>query len=192
MTTTCVGRVSYFVKATPRSPEDRETVQALGLPTEPQRFAILDAYTASHAQGACEGLSMSMPWVKAAAKACSAAGVLGNNDTFLDMLQMVQSWAPVLRVGKNAQVKLTRGKGKSRRSGTLNRIAVPLSSNYEAWYHKDNPDANWVVQPVVRIDPRKAKTKMTSKGEEMDRAIKAVNSTKAYFVYTYSMSNNKF
>jgi hypothetical protein len=187
-TTTCVGRVVHFVKCTPRDALATRALLALGLPTEPQRFAIVEAYTATLAQQACQGLALQTPWVLAVARALVSSGVLADRKSFLHLLRKVSDWATVLRVGKQCKVRLARRPGNS---GELHRLAIPLSSKYEAWYHKDNEHANLTVTPLVRIDPRKAKVQMTPSSPGMSRAIEDVKKTLMYFVYTHSMSNSR-
>jgi hypothetical protein len=155
---------------------------------EPQRFAIVDAYTVSEAQQACLGVDLQTDWAQAAADALVRAGMLGNKQSFINMLLKVQDNATVLRVGKQSKVKLTRRAGQA---GELRRLAIPVSSNYERWYQKNNKAANWAVTPVVRIDPRRAKVQMKSENAQMSRAMDAVRNTLMYFVHTYSMSNSK-
>jgi hypothetical protein len=184
----CVGRVVHFVKCTPKSPAAEQALLALGLRTEVQRFAIVEAYTCTRAQGACEGLSLQTPWVQAAARALVAAGVLADRNSFLGLLHKVRDGATVLRVGQQCKVRLTR---RNDTSGELHRLAIPLSSNYVTWYHKNNELADWAVTPVVRIDPRKAKVTMTATSPGMTRAIEHVKKTLMYFVETYSMSNSR-
>lgn len=176
------------MKATPRSPQAVASLRALGLPTEPQRFAIVDAYSVSDAQQACQGIDLKTPWAAAVAQAMVQAGLLADKESFINLLLRVQDHATVLRVGTQSKVMLTR---RLPNSGDLHRLAIPLSSNYESWYHKNNADANWAVTPVVRIDPRKAKVIMTSQNPQMGRAMDAVRNTLMYFVHTYSMSNSK-
>lgn len=186
-TSTCVGRVAHFVKATPRNAQCVRSLQAMGLPTEPQRFAIVDAYTALEAQQACSGIDLQTDWAQATAAALVKAGMLADKQSFLGLLTRVQDFATVLRVGKQSKVKLRR----TGKPGELVRLAIPLSSHYPAWYHKNNEEANWSVSPVVRIDPRKAKVKMNSESQQMSRAMDEVRATLMYFVHTYSMSNSK-
>jgi hypothetical protein len=186
-TSTCVGRVVHFVKAVPR-PDALGSLLALGLPVEPQRFAIVQAYTASQAQQACMGVDLQTDWAQAAAGALAKAGMLADKQSFINMLLKVQESATVLRVGRHSQVKLSR---RASEAGELHRLAIPVSSNYETWYHKNNEAANWAVTPVVRIDPRKARVTMRSENEVMNRAMDAVRNTLMYFVHTYSMSNSK-
>jgi hypothetical protein len=183
-----VGRVAYFVKAVPRCARAAACLQRLGLPVEPQRFAIVDAYTTTQAQQACQGVDLQTDWAKAAATALVSAGILADKPSFITLLQRAQDNATVWRVGQQSKVKLTRRLGQA---GELHRLAIPLSSNYESWYHKDNLNANWSVTPVVRIDPRKAKVQMRSENAQMNRAMDAVRNTLMYFVHTYSMSNSK-
>jgi hypothetical protein len=186
--TTCVGRVVHFVKCTPKGPEAAGALLALGLRAEPQRFAIVEAYTSTRAQGACDGLNLQTPWVQAAARALVSSGVLADKKSFLSLLHKARDGATVLRVGQQCKVRLTR---RHDNSGELHRLAIPLSSNYVTWYHKDNVLADWAVTPLVRIDPRKAKVSMTPTSPGMTRAIEQVKKTLMYFVETYSMSNSR-
>jgi hypothetical protein len=186
ITTTCVGKVLYFVKATPRTAAEEKSLQALGLPQKPQRFAIVEAYPVSQAQDGCK-VDPTSDWMKAVVAAMKASGVLTPSSNIKQLLNMVKERAAVLRAAKDSQVKLTR---RSKESG-LRRLAIPLSSNYACWYHKGNDEANWHVQPVVMIDPRRAKVTLKTKDitAQMNRALAAVTTTLMYFVYTYSMSN---
>jgi hypothetical protein len=127
-------------------------------------------------------------WMKAVVAAMKASGVLTPSSNIKQLLNMVKERAAVLRAAKDSQVKLTR---RSKESGDLHRLAIPLSSNYARWYHKKNEQANWHVQPVVMIDPRRAKVTLKTKdiSPQMSSAMHAVTTTLMYFVYTYSMSN---
>jgi hypothetical protein len=91
------------VKAVPRSTEAVASLQALGLPTEPQRFATVDAYIAQEAQQACNGIDMKTDWAQAAAAALVNAGMLADKQSFLNLLLRVQESATVLRVGKQSR-----------------------------------------------------------------------------------------
>lgn len=188
-----MGRVAYFLKATPRSTQAAAALQALGLPTEPQRIAMVDAYSAQDVQGGLSDIDMKVEWVSCVADALVKAGLLRRRDGFLGLLQHVRNGATVLAVGPQAKVELTQ---RSSQSGTLRRIAVPLSSKYEVWYHKPGTEgANWAVYPVCRIDPRKAKVgNVTLAGGgrvALQSAIHAVQNRLLYFVHTYSRSNSK-
>jgi hypothetical protein len=185
-----VGKVLYVVKATPKGTKQQKALQALGLPVEPQKFAIVEAYRTTEVQGGCK-VSHSEPWVKAVAKALVQANLLTNISSFKTLLETVQERATVLRAGKDSLVKLTRRSLPN--SGALQELAIPLSSKYESWYHKGNTQANWHVQPVVLIDPRRAKVTVQTKDlkPEVKAALTAVSTALMYFVHTYSMSNLK-
>jgi hypothetical protein len=184
-----VGRVAYFVKATPVDQQAEQALHALGLPVEPQRFAIVQGYSASPAQDALSALSLKEPWVRAAADALKHANLLKDSASFTAMINRVRNWATVLRVtSKGSNVRLSRTRGSS---GELDRLAIPLSSNFEEWYHKGNEHANWTVTPVVRIDPRRATVHMTPSGPAMQAAMNRIRGTVQYFVRTYSSSNSR-
>lgn len=175
------------MKATPRTAAEEKCLQALGLPQKPQRFAIVEAYPVSQAQDGCK-VDLKSDWMKAVVAAMRASGVLTPGANIKQLLNEVKERAAVLRAAKDSQVKLTR---RSKESGELRRLAIPLSSNYARWYHKGNDEANWHVQPVVMIDPRRAKVTLKTKDitAQMNSAMAAVTTTLMYFVYTYSMSN---
>lgn len=184
-----MGRVLYFVKAVPAGSEAvKASLRALGLPLKPQRFAIVEAYTADSVQQACDGINHKTPWAKAVAEAMVAARVLSDTQSFFNLLMQVQDNATVLRIGHKSRVAIRTSRASA---GALHRLAIPLSSNYEAWYHKNNPCANWAVEPVVRIDPRRASIKIKDTNPEMMKAITAARNTLLYFVQTFSNSNSR-
>jgi hypothetical protein len=181
-----VGRVAFFVKATVGE-KCMDAVQALGLPTQPQRFAIVQAYSAEDVQGGLAAATAQKPWVKAAAQALVDAKLLTTTGAYLRLLAKVRDMATVLAIGEGSRVAL---KGRTPGGGSLKLLAIPLSSNYEAWYHR-TPSANWAVHPVCRIDRRRVKVHMDGGRREVDRAIAAARRTLMYFVHTYSKSNAK-
>lgn len=176
------------MKAVPRSRDSAKALIELGLPVQPQRFAIVEAYVTEEAQQACNGISLKTPWAKAVAQAMVSAQILDDTDSFMSLLMQVQAMATLLRVTKKSRVVLRKRQSSA---GALHRLAIPLSSNYEEWYHKDNPAANWAVEPVVRIDPRNASVKIADPKPEMSKAITAAKNTLLYFVHTYSNSNSR-
>ena len=52
-TTPHVGQVKYFVRADPADAAARAALEGLGLPTVPQKFAMVQAYKAHNVQAAC-------------------------------------------------------------------------------------------------------------------------------------------
>jgi hypothetical protein len=192
-TKTCVGQVQYFVKAAPCSDDATAALRQLGLPTAVQRFAIVDAYRATNAQSGLE-VTGKEKWFKAVSQALCSAGLLQTLDCFAALLQEVRDWSMVLAVGEDARVKLTR---RTATSGTLMRLAIPLSSKYAEWYSKEEAVSNWSVHPLVRIDPRRAPIGSLDlpagggKRRPMESAIQRIVDAKLYFVHTWSMSNSK-
>jgi hypothetical protein len=181
--------VLHFVKAVPRSKEASQCLEALGLPTEAQRFAIVEAYVATDAQDACSSITLKDQWAAAVAAALVKARQFGTPKDFITLLKKCREQAMVLRVGKQSRVTLTRRSGAS---GTLYRLAIPVSGNFEHWYHRQNDKANWAVIPVVRIDRRRATvTLKKSMSRTMTAAMDAIRDTLMYFVHTHSLSNNK-
>jgi hypothetical protein len=128
-TSTCVGRVVQFVKAVPW-PDALGSLLALGLPVEPQKFAIVEAYIGSQAQQACMGVDLQTDWAQAAAGAQAKAGMLADKQSFIHMLLKAQESATVLRVGRQRQGKLSR---RASEAGELHMLAIPVSSHYETW-----------------------------------------------------------
>lgn len=182
-----MGMVLCFVRVTPKTRRDAEAFKNLGLPQEPQRFAIVQAFAASEVQQACKG-AYQTGWAATVAKAMVAAQVIQNTAQFRTILRTVNEGASVLRVASDSRVKLSRRHGTS---GSLQTLAIPVSSNYEDWYHKDNTEANWHVAPVVLIEPRRMTIKVTGtiKCPKMKSALEAVKKSAMYFVNTYSTSN---
>lgn len=186
-TSTCAGRVAFFVKAEVRDDNCREALRALGLPTETQRFAIVDAYAATDVQKGTQGATMKQPWVSAVAHALVSARLLMRPTEYPRLLGKVQDMATVLAIGHQSRVTLRRA---SPAAGTLKQLAIPLSSNFEQWYHLNEGD-NLAVHPVCRIDPRKCTTVVGDGTGAVRTAINAVRNTMLYFVHTYSSSNCK-
>jgi hypothetical protein len=184
-TKTCVGRVEYFVKAEPRSEVCKQAVAALGLPTEPQRFAIVEAFVAEDVQKSLSKLTLKTPWVKEVANALVKARITEKPTDFLGLLSAIQASCPVLAIGDSSRVKL---RLPSAEAGSLARLAIPISSNCQAWYNKD---ANWGVLPLCRIDPRKSTVNMDVDAGRMQGAVNRLGKTKLYFVYTWSKSNSQ-
>lgn len=113
-------------------------------------------------------------------------------DEFNKMLEAVGKQCQVLAQKKGDKVVLSSGE---QRDYQITRLLVPLSSNRCKWYHTDG---SWDVNPVVRIDPRRAtctyEIPTTCRSEEDKRALAArekVRNTAAYFVSTYSSSNTR-
>jgi hypothetical protein len=177
--------VAFFVKAVVRDNECRAALQALGLPTETQRFAIVDAYAASDVQKGVTGVDMKQDYVKAVGGALAAAKLLPQASDYSKLLDKVHEMATVLACAKKSKVTLKR---TAKTAGRLKRLAIPLSSNYEQWYHRAESD-NYAVHPVCRIDPRKCTTVFSNVTATVQPAIKAVRDTMLYFVHTYSNSN---
>lgn len=192
-TSTCVGQVQYFVKATPCTDEAMSALRALGIPSAVQRFAIVDAYRAEDVQTGLE-VDVKDSWFKTVSKALKSAGLVKKDTSFSGLLNEVKEMSTVLAVGHRARVTLTQ---RTAQSGTLCRLAIPLSSNSETWYHKEGAACtNWSVHPMVRIDPRKERIgpmdlPTGDRRRTMQAAIKRVQETKLYFVHTFSKSNNK-
>jgi hypothetical protein len=175
----------YFVKATVRNEASRASLEALGLPTETQRFAIVEAYKADHVQNGVKGATMKHKWMSTVAGALAAAKLLPSATEYPRLLAKVQNMATVLACAYNSRVTLKR---PARTAGCLMRLAIPVSSNYELWYNKEG-SANYAVSPVCRIDPRKCTTVYGNVDGTVQRAVTAVRSTMLYFVHTYSNSN---
>jgi hypothetical protein len=164
-----------------------EAVQALGLPTQPQRFAIVQAYCAKDVQAGLATATAQKPWVRAAAQALVDAKLLKTRRDYLDLLSKVRGMATVFAIGEGSRVAL---QARTHGGGSLKVLAIPLSSNYEAWYHH-TPHANWAVHPVCRIDRRRVSVTMDTGQQDADRAVAVARRTLMYFVHTYSMSNAK-
>jgi hypothetical protein len=101
------------------------------------------------------------------------------------LLAKVQDMATVLACAHKSRVTLKR---PTRMAGTLKRLAIPLSSNFEKWYNRDGT-ANCVVHPVCRIDPRRCTTVYGNVEGSVQSAVTAIRGTMLYFVHTYSNSN---
>lgn len=194
-TKTLAGEVQYCVKATPASARAKEALSALGLPTEPQRFAVVEAYEVNEVQKACSGLSLATPWVQAAARALTEAGVLPDPAAFTKLLGTVAQDASVLGMvgdarGSPLQVVLHDGRKSKEHQGVLRRLAVPISSNYHEWYGKgEHSSVNWGVHPLVRIDRRKVKLQVANNTDQVKKAIARAMKTPMYFVHSFSKSN---
>jgi hypothetical protein len=184
-TTSCVGRVAFFVKATVRNPLCRDALAALGLPTDTQRFAIVDAFTAMDVQRGTKGVTMKQPWVTAVGGALVSAKLVAEANEFPRLLARVQDGATVLACPYKSKVTLRR---PSPSAGSLTRLAIPLSSNYEQLYHRGETD-NYAVHPVCRIDPRRCTTIYGKVEGPARAAVTAIRGTMLYFVHTYSNSN---
>jgi uncharacterized protein YgbK (DUF1537 family) len=184
-TATYVGRVAYFVKAIVRDDKSQEALQALGLPTETQRFAIVDAYEVENVQSGAKSATMKQPWVSAVGRAMAAAKVLHSAAEYPRLLAKVQDMATVLACAYNSRITLKR---PSRMAGSLKRLAIPVSSNFEQWYNREGA-ANHAVHPVCRIDPRKCTTVYGKVDGKAQSAVTAIRGTMLYFVHTYSSSN---
>jgi hypothetical protein len=181
-----VGRVAYFVKAILRSEGAKEAARRLGLPGQPQRFAIVDAFVADDVQSALRNVSLRDPPVAAVANAMVKAKLVKEPQAYLGLLSKVQAGATVLAVGQQSEAHLSIPGAPE--AGTLQSLAVPLSSNFATWYQET---ANWAVAPICRIDPRLSKLQMQVGSGPMQSAVNRITATKMYFVHTYSKSNSK-
>jgi hypothetical protein len=94
--TTCVGKILYVVKGTPKGVKQRKALQALGLPVEPQKFTIVEAYRTTQMQRGCK-VNHSDGWVKSVTKALVQAKLLTNSTGFKLLLETVEERANVLR-----------------------------------------------------------------------------------------------
>jgi hypothetical protein len=130
---------------------------------------------------------MCKPWVSTVAKALTDARLLRERKGNPNLLSKVTAMATVLAARKGSRVALH---ARSAAGGVLKQVAIPLSSNYEAWYHRTEC-ANHAVHPVRRIDPRRVTVSMVAEDQELSRAIAAVKGTLMYFVHTYSKSNSR-
>jgi hypothetical protein len=168
-----------------RNDASRDALRVLGLPTETQRFAIVDAYKADNVQNGAKGAIMKHAWVSTVGGALAAAKLLPSAAEYPRLLAKVQDMATVLACAYNSRITLKR---PTRTSGCLKRLAIPISSNFEQWYNRDG-SANFAVQPVCRIDPRKCTTVCGNVEGAVQRAVAAARNTMLYFVHTYSNSN---
>lgn len=187
-TKTCVGQVACFVKAEPRTPAAKSAAARLGLPTHPQRFAIVDAYVAEDVQTVTKDITLQTEGVKEVAGALVAARLLSRPRQFLSLLERVRQQATVLAVGKASQVRLRGPNSDDAAAGALTRLAIPLSSNLQASYPRCHTGA---VAPVCMIDPRTEKIVMDVEHGPMQAAVRRITDTKLYFVHTFSKSNSK-
>lgn len=185
-TSTCAARVAYFVKATPISPNAKNSVQQLGLPTDPQRFAIVDAYTVDDVQNATKGLTLHDPAVKAVANALVKARLLARPSEVLNLFERVRQNSTVLAMRQRAQLHLMLPDSEA---GILKRLAIPLSSNCNTMFRGTG---NWAVAPLCRIDPRLHTLKpSTVPTGRMLKACENIRDTMMYFVHTHSKSCSK-
>jgi hypothetical protein len=173
------------VKATVRNERCRAALAALGLPTDTQRFAIVNAFAAQDVQKGMTGVNMKQAWARAVGGALASAKLLPSAADFPRLLAKVQDMATVLACPKKSKIALRR---PSPAAGSLERLAIPLSSNCVQLYHRGG-SANYAVQPVCRIDPRKCKTLFGTAEGPVRSAATAVRGTMMYFVHTYSNSN---
>jgi hypothetical protein len=140
---------------------------------------------AKDVQNATKNMTLGDPAVKAVANALVKSRLLNTPRRFLELLESVRQMATLLAIGESAKVHL---RGRDADAMSLNRLAIPLSSNSDSWYH---PAANWAVAPVCRIDPRKVKLQMKVDPGPMQTAVNRISATKLYFVHTYSRSNSR-
>lgn len=200
--------VKYFVKATPSDERSIETLQYMGLPTEPQRFAIVEAYTVTDVQEAFTfSEAEEKTWRDRLVKYISGAGLLKGSDSgrrrthFREVYERMKSNSIVLGAKHEPDTQaIQKVCLRGSKGGSLSRIAVPVSSNYDLWYSKgEHADGErrykWEVHPLVRIDPRLAPVKVdTNTGpasglgnkQAARAAHKTMQSVWAYFVHTYS------
>ena len=185
-----MGKVQYFVKAVPL-PIFQRHLEALGLPTQPQRFAIVDAYLADNVQ---HGMDLSAEdyeeWVTPVQQACVSAGLCRDHREFKNMLRTVEQFSELLAVAKDHSRVVLRHPGRQGRG--LETLAIPLSSQAAEWYSASKgPDS---VEPVVRIQPSK-KPLQRVRGERdpnSERAKKAMDNTLMYFVPPYARSGSGY
>lgn len=200
----CIGHVQCLVKAVPRDEECRRAIEALGLRPECQRFAIVEAREAHHVQKGCKGVDLSMNWAKATAKSLKESGALDKEEDFLTLLEIVNEDAMVLAVKKDVTYDKGAMKGKLKRTekiipqslapltGDLPVLAIPLSSSFADWYHKEDAgQGNWAVEPMVQIDKTKAPVVLDDPPGDMQRPINAAKAIEYYFVRNFSQSNAK-
>jgi hypothetical protein len=83
-----------------------------------------------------------------------AAKVLHSAAEYPRLLAKMQDMATVLACAYNSRITLKR---PSRMAGSLARLAIPVSSNFEHWYNREGA-SNHAFHPVCRIDPRKCTT----------------------------------
>lgn len=184
----CVGQAMFLVKAKPIEVH-LESLKSLGLPTETVRFAIVKPFKAQQAQRALEVSAQDKQgWLKKVVDKCIDARTCRTVQEFYKMLDTVLENSQVLKVPKKGgHAKLTHPNHPKR--GTLQLIAVPLSTKSETWF--DSKRGVVSCEPVVRIDNRKSVMKKV-KGQTMDvqKALTVIDNTMMYFVTTYSRSNS--
>lgn len=190
--------MKYFVKAIPDTdnPDCLETLRAMGLPEEPQRFAIVDPYLVHDVN---KGLMKELTddsgkgekkWVERVKNACIDSGVCEGEQHWKEMLEFVQYHITVLAMRSNSQLSLKHD--TVRGAGTLKVLAVPVSSRYEEWY-MDKKGA-YTVDPKVRMDPTKQGVDgiECKKGTPEASAETRRKNTTYYFTNTYSRSGDVF
>lgn len=194
--TQCVGQVAYFVRAQPKCEESKAALEALGLPAEVQRFAIVEAYTAGDVQEALDelygaGSEPNRPWVDAVAQALQRSGLIDNPSGFRTVLKQVNSCARVLAMEANSRVVLPSKPGARVPGVPLRKLAIPVSSMRDDWYLKPERGC-WGCSPMVRIDPRRATVQCSVAKGAMQKAVNKAKKRIMYFVQTHSMSGSGY
>lgn len=189
----CVGRVKCFVKAIPKEDAVEELV-ALGIPCETQRFAIVTAYQVTNANKKLlkfltddSGEKDADKWVDVVKDSCMRSGACRGEEDWNAMLKFVQRHTRCLAADNGPQLRLKHD--TIRDAGTLDVLAVPVSSNHAKWYWKEKGPVTLV--PQVMFDPRRAKVtgiKCADKKKPIYSAECRRGNTTWYFTDTYSRS----
>ena len=203
-TSTCVGRIKHFVKATVRSNTHAKALRKLGLATDEQRFAIVNLYETTSVQEGLHGVKVGNGgtwWANAVAQSMAEQrhyDMPGRFQQFRKLLDNVTRDALVLAVKRPHQDQQKRWytaqvTARSKLDGeALREFAIPLSSNHEERYARpDAGQANWQVEPVVKIDRDLAKVEIKDATDKDVRvAIERIKKQQWYFVQTHSGSNS--
>lgn len=188
----CIGRVQLFVKATlKRVPAATRAAHALGIAQGPHRFAIVKAWEASSdCQKGISEKDAQKQWAKAAAAALKTSKVFPDRDRSVKSLfKAVHEGARLFSVPKQgAEVRLKHGQ---KAGGVLDVLAVPVSSLYARYYHRESHQSdNWAVHPMVSVVKERSKIVIQPTGA-MNAAINRMRPVRWFFLHTYSCSNTK-
>lgn len=182
------------------TPRTGNTVQRyldlLGLQTNPQLFAIVEAYTTEEIQEVLKLDVADNAWVNPVIEACKEARILNNRHEFDDLLNVVEAHSQVHAVPRRASGE-PNAAGAGRlllrygQQAPLTTLAIPTSSNSKAWYLPDQGPVE--VYPATRFDPRRQPIKVDAgAGAAIQRAVKKANSWAMAFGTSYSRAGSGF